>query len=112
MLEEIEIDGFFLFTSRREPIPHMQVPDEIMAKRSSLYDDQIPNPSDNSAHRPRQLLFSRQNPNFLDYKSNVVNASHLLHYKEYYEILDQVRLSVPDGRAVWNLRTGRLLYMD
>ncbi|KAL5831320.1 hypothetical protein ACOSQ3_016749 [Xanthoceras sorbifolium] len=109
MLDEIERDGFFLFTARREPIllnidySHIQVPDvhsesssensmartssleEVMAKRSSLYDDQKPNL-----------------PRFLDYELNMVDASHLLQYREYYEIPDEVKFSVPDGMAVWN----------
>ncbi|KAL5844078.1 hypothetical protein ACOSQ4_010036 [Xanthoceras sorbifolium] len=126
MLKEIERDDFFLFAAHRESIPldvdysHMQVPytpfesssekslartsslEEVMGKRSTLYDDQKPDASDNSMYRPRQLIFSQQNPSFLDCQSNVVNDRHLLHYKEYYEIQDKVKLSVPDGRAVWN----------
>ncbi|KAL5810226.1 hypothetical protein ACOSQ4_026794 [Xanthoceras sorbifolium] len=133
MLEEIERDGFFL-SACREPIPlnvdysNMQVPnvpsktlfesssetslartsslEEAMGKRSSLYDDQKSDPSDNSAHRPQQLLFSRTSPRFLDCEPNVVKASHLHHYKEYYEISDQVTLLLPEGKIVWNPMKG------
>ncbi|KAL5745364.1 hypothetical protein ACOSP7_026510 [Xanthoceras sorbifolium] len=123
MLEEIERDGFF-FSACREPIPlnvdysNMQVLtvpsktlfesssdtslartsslEEAMGKRSSLYDDQ----------KPQQLLFSRTSPRFLDCEPNVVKASHLYHYKEYYEISDQMMLLLPEGKIMWNPMKG------
>ncbi|KAL5793826.1 hypothetical protein ACOSP7_002420 [Xanthoceras sorbifolium] len=130
MLNEIERDDFFLFATRRELIrlnidySYKHVPDvhfesssenllartsslkEVMAKRSSLYGDQMLESSDICTHKPRQHLFSRQNPNFLDCEPNVVNTSRLLQYKEYYELPDEVKLTLLDARAAWNPSSG------
>ncbi|KAL5756994.1 hypothetical protein ACOSQ2_021740 [Xanthoceras sorbifolium] len=95
--------------------------EEAMAKRSSLYSNQNPCISNNFlffyivlikefvffiylqyVHRPRQLIFSRQNPNFLDCELNMVIDSRILQYKDYYELLNVVKLILPDGRATWN----------
>ncbi|KAL5827195.1 hypothetical protein ACOSQ3_019028 [Xanthoceras sorbifolium] len=136
MLEEIERDGFFLFAARREPIPlnidysNMQVltalPDtssktssetslaktspleKAVGKFSSLYNDQKPDPSNNSAHRSRQLLFSSHHPSFLDREPNMVEAVHLEHYAEYYKIPDQVKLMLPGGKTAWNPPKGSM----
>ncbi|KAL5864942.1 hypothetical protein ACOSQ3_002456 [Xanthoceras sorbifolium] len=126
MLEEMERDVFLLFIVRREPIPlntdssHMQASnaraepvsedslartsslEDAKTKRSSLYIDQMPDSFNVSAYKPRQLIFSRKNPSFLDCKPNVVTNSHLHHYKEYYELPNVVKLILPDGKAAWN----------
>ncbi|KAL5825717.1 hypothetical protein ACOSQ3_021780 [Xanthoceras sorbifolium] len=120
MLEEIERDSFLLFIACREPIPlnidysHMQAPnalpesvsddslarnsslEEAMAKRSSLYSNQNPCISNNF------LFFILQNPSFLDCELNMVIDSRILQYKDYYELLNVVKLILPDGRAAWN----------
>ncbi|KAL5769769.1 hypothetical protein ACOSP7_013923 [Xanthoceras sorbifolium] len=73
-----------------------------MAKGSSLYKDQTPDQSNVSAHKLRQLLFLKQSPSFLDCVPNMVTASHLLQYKEYYKIPKSVKFILLDGRIAWN----------
>ncbi|KAK1556708.1 hypothetical protein Q3G72_010539 [Acer saccharum] len=48
------------------------------------------------------MRFTLRDPYAFDYETNMVDSATLDEYRKYYEILESVKLILPEGQAAWN----------